>query len=79
MEKRKIKAKSLARDIHAGMNDTLLMDKYQLTPKQLEAALRKLLEADLISHMQLYERTQISETQITKVFVESQAAIRELD
>lgn len=79
MAKRTINAKSVARDIHTGMNDSLLMEKYQLTPKQLEAVLRKLLDSDLITHMQLYERTQISETQITKAFVESRAAIEELD
>lgn len=79
MEKRKIKAQEVAQDIHAGMGDTLLMEKYNLSAKQLEMVLRKLVEADLIDHMQLYERTSLSDTQITKAFVDSQAAIKELD
>jgi ribosomal protein S12 len=79
MEKRKIKAKDVAEDVHAGVGDTLLMEKYGLTAKQLEGVLRKLLDVHLISHMQLYERTSLSDTQITKAFVDTQAAIKELD
>ncbi len=78
MQKRKIKAKEVARDIHEGKGDTLLMEKYGLSAKELEMVLRKLLEADLIDHMQLYERTTLSDTQITKAFVDSQAGIQEL-
>lgn len=79
MPKRTIKARELALDIHEGMGDSLLMGKYQLTAKQLEGLLRKLLQADLITHMQLYERTSLSDSVITKAFVESEEAARELD
>ncbi len=75
----RVKAKKVVRDIHAGMNDVLLMEKYHLNPKQLQQVLEKLVEADLITHMQLYERTQLSETTITKAFVETANAISELD
>jgi Mor family transcriptional regulator len=76
---RKLKAKDVAKDVYSGMGDTLLMKKYRLNPEQLESVLRKLLEADLITHMQLYERTSISDSQITRAFVESGKAIGELD
>jgi hypothetical protein len=79
LKKRTINAKMVARDVQAGMGDTLLMKKYQLSAKQLESVLRKLVDADLISHLQLYERTSLSDTQITKAFVEAQRAVRELD
>jgi hypothetical protein len=79
MQKRKIKAKEVARDVHAGMGDTPLMDKYNLSAKELELVLKRLVEADLITHMELYERTSLSDTQITKAFVDTQSAIRELD
>jgi len=79
LEKRKINAKQIAADVHAGMGDTMLMQKYDLSAKQLEGVLRKLLHFDLITDMQLYERTSLSDTQITKAFVESEKAIRELD
>ena len=79
LKKRTIKAKALARDVHAGMGDSLLMKKYQLSAKELETVLKRLVEADLISHLQLYERTSLSDTQVTRAFVEAQQAIRELD
>jgi hypothetical protein len=78
MEKRKIRAKEVAQDIYAGMGDTPLMEKYDLSAKQLETVLRKLVEADLIDHMQLYERTTLSDTQITKAYVDTQRHIKEL-
>jgi len=76
---RKLKAKDMAEDVYSGMGDTLLMKKYRLNSKQLESVLRKLLEADLITHMQLYERTSLSDSQITRAFVESAKAASELD
>jgi hypothetical protein len=76
---RKIKAKAIAADVHAGMGDSVLMEKYDLPSKQLEGVLRKLVAADLITHMQLYERTSLSDSQITKAFVDSEQAIGELD
>ena len=63
---RKLKAKDVARDVQGGMGDTLLMEKYRLNSKQLEGVLRKLVDADLITHMQLYERTSLSDSQITQ-------------
>ncbi len=51
----------------------------KLSAKQLESVLRKMVDADLISHLQLYERTSLSDSQITKAFVETQRAVRELD
>ena len=72
MPKRTIKGRELAQDVHACMGDSLLMEKYQLTPKQLEGLLRKLLHANLITHMQLYERTSLSDSMITKAFVDSE-------
>ena len=76
---RKVKATDVARDVQGGMGDTLLMEKYHLNPKQLESVLRKLVDADLITHMQLYERTSLSDSQITRAFVESAKAAAELD
>jgi hypothetical protein len=60
MEKRKIRAKDVAADVHAGMRDSLLMKKYSLTPKQFEKVLKQLLAGDFIDHLQYYERTTLS-------------------
>jgi len=76
---RKIKAKEIAADVHAGLGDSVLMEKYDLSAKQLEGLLRKLVEADLITHMQLYERTSLSDSQITKAFVDAEQAIQGLN
>src|SRR5208337_1590015 len=76
---RKVKATDVARDVHGGMGDTLLMEKYHLSSKQLEGVLRKLVDADLITHMQLYERTSLSDNRITRAFIEADKAVKELD
>lgn len=79
LAKKTIKGKKIVRDVHAGMGDTALMEKYELTPKQLEKVLRMLLDCDLITHMQLYERTSLSDSIVTKAFMEAEQAQRELD
>ncbi|MEM3421834.1 MAG: hypothetical protein QW315_06235, partial [Candidatus Hadarchaeum sp.] len=69
--RRKINAKEIAKDIHMGLNDLMLKEKYGFTAKQLEIILRKLLDANLITHMQLYERTMLSDTQLALAFSEN--------
>jgi hypothetical protein len=68
MSSRTIKAKKISKDVHRGLNDSELMNKYQLTQKQLQKILQTLFNANLITDMQLYERTQLSETQFYKAF-----------
>jgi hypothetical protein len=79
MPTRKINAKAVAKDVHAGMGDTALMEKYDLTSKQLEDVLRRLVDAGFLDHMQLYERTSLSDSVVTKAFVDSQKAIEEIE
>jgi hypothetical protein len=68
MEKRKIKAEDVAADVQAGLGDGFLIEKYGLTPRQLEKVLKRLLAADFINHLQFYERTTLSDSIITKAF-----------
>lgn len=70
MATRKISARQIRGDIRLGLNDIELMNKYDLTSKQLEEILRQLVEVGVITHMELYERTRLSDTQITKAFVD---------
>lgn len=79
MAPRKIKAKEFVRDIRSGMDDPTLMNKYQLTPQKLEEVLEKLIQADFITVLELHERARLSDTQVTKAFIEAQRAIDELD
>lgn len=79
MAPRRIKAREFVKDIRSGMDDPTLMKKYQLTPQKLEEVLEKLIEADFITVLELHERARLSDTQVTKAFVEAQRAIDELD
>ena len=74
-----INAEAVARHVHADIGDTLLMKKYQLSAKQLESVMRRLVEADRISGFKRHERTSLSDSWITRAFVEVHQAIRELD
>ncbi|MEW6348398.1 MAG: hypothetical protein AB1646_05015 [Thermodesulfobacteriota bacterium] len=79
MGKKKINAKDLVKDIRAGLDDDDLMLQYDLTPQELERVFGKLVEADFITVVELHERAKLSDTQVTKAFVEAQRAIDELD
>ena len=79
MAKRKISAKDLLTDIRSGLDDDQIMEKYQLTPTQLENVFGKLVEADFITVVELHERARLSESQVTRAFVEAQRAIDELE
>ena len=76
---RTIKAKELVKDIRSGMTDFDLMEKYELDPPSLDRLLRHLVDADLVTQSQLEERTQLSDSQITRAFVESLEDSRRLD
>ena len=56
MNKRKISGKQLLSDIKSGMSDAQLMAKHDLTPKGLQSALSKLVEAGLLNAASLRER-----------------------
>ena len=79
MTKKRINAKELVRDIRYGFDDNDLVLKYDLTPAQLEKIFGKLVEADFITVVELHERAKLSDTQVTRAFVDAQRAIDELD
>jgi hypothetical protein len=64
--------------MRSGMDDVSLMVKYDLSERQLEQVFQKLIDADFITSLELWERSRMSDTQITKAFVEAQKAIDEL-
>ncbi len=76
---RTIKAKELISDIRSGMTDFDLMEKYELDPPSLDRLLRHLVDTDLVTQSQLEDRSQLSDSQITRAFVESLEDIRKLD
>jgi hypothetical protein len=76
---RKVKATELVKDMRSGMDDNELMLKYDLTEKQLEMVFQKLIDANFITAVEMWERAKLSDTQITKAYVEAQKAIDELN
>ncbi|MEW6348384.1 MAG: hypothetical protein AB1646_04940 [Thermodesulfobacteriota bacterium] len=74
-----IRTHDIVNDLEAGVDDSALMDKYGLSPQQLELIFKKLLDAGLITVEQLYGRTSISGTAITKAFVDVYQSLAELD
>ena len=76
--KRKIKAKPFVRDLRNGMGDRELMEKYALSERQLHKLLHKLVDAGAIDEMELFMRTSLSDSTITRAFVDTQCAVEEM-
>lgn len=68
MAQRKISANELVRDVRAAMDDSALMDKYQLTATRLLAMLQKLVEAKLLTQAELDSRVPVFERTVEIVF-----------
>ncbi len=79
MTKRRIVAREFVEDLRHGLDDTELKQKYGLSDVGLGRVFDKLIDADLISLDELWERSQLSDSRITRAFVEAQNAIDELD
>ncbi len=68
---RTIKGKEFVKDIRSGMTDFELSDKYCLTVPDFDRVLGYLVDAGLISKIELQDRQQLSDSQILRAFVES--------
>jgi hypothetical protein len=77
--KRKIKGKEFVRDLRNGMADRQLMEKYALSAGQLRSVFRKLVDSGAIDEMELYIRTTLSESTITKALAASRRASQGLE
>jgi hypothetical protein len=76
--KRKIEAKPFVKDLRNGMGDRELMEKYTLSESQLHKVFQKLVDAGAIDEMELFMRTSLSDSTITRAFVGTQCAIEEM-
>ena len=79
MTKKRIRVKEFVADITDGVDDPGLMAKYSLSEKELKKVFQKLIEADFITDVELWERSKLTESGISKAFLEAQQAIDELD
>lgn len=77
--KRKIKAKPLVEDLRSGMSDEEIMVKYRVSLNQFEKLLWRLLDAGAITEMEVYERTSVSESTVTRAFVETTEAVEAVE
>ena len=68
--KRKIKAKSFMKDFREGMGDRQLMEKYVLSSNQLRGVFRRLIDGGALDEMELYMRTSLSDSSISKAFLD---------
>jgi len=78
-KKIEIHAKQFLVDIWSGMEDDALMVKYNLLPRHLQSAFRQLINAGLITPLELSNRLRITKSQVREAFVEMGKAIKELD
>jgi hypothetical protein len=69
--KRKIKAKPFMRDLRNGMDDKELMERYAISESQLHKLFRKLVDAGAIDEMELFMRTSLSDSTMTRAFVDT--------
>jgi hypothetical protein len=60
MEKRKITAREVLKDIRAGMDDAPLMRKYQLSAQGLQSVLNKMVQAGIVTEEELDGRVPLS-------------------
>jgi hypothetical protein len=77
--KRKLKARDFMKDVKRGMGDNELMEKYLLSRRALQSALRQLIELGLATPLELSNRLSITKSQVREAFVEMGKAIKELD
>ena len=73
-----IKAAEFIRDFRSGMGDHALMAKYELTQGQLDRLFDELSRRNLISDSQVEDRLDITDSQITRAFVEAKEGSEEL-
>lgn len=85
-QKRELEAKDLIFDIRAGMTDSQIMEKYRLSFRGLQSALRKLLNVQAIGPEELYERLPLYEVmtaddmrQLVRAPLEYELPVYELD
>jgi hypothetical protein len=71
MGKRKITAKEIVSDVRLGLTNSQLMAKYQLRVEALRYICTKLVDAGLMTELELYERTNLTESEVFRAFSEA--------
>lgn len=74
---RKIDADGLVADIRGGMDEASLMQKYNLTSRELQKVFRKIISAGLMTAQELADRLKITKSQLTEVFALATGALKD--
>ena len=75
--KRKRKANPCVSELLNGMGDRELMERYTLSESRLHKVYHKLVDAGAIDEMELFMKTSLSDSTITKDFVDTQCPVQE--
>lgn len=75
MVKRKISAKKIIEDLRAGLNDDQLIEKYSLKPRTLQYIFRKMVQAGLMTDLEFYERSRLTESEVFRAFSDEPDAL----
>ena len=74
----RITAKEFLADVRDGVDDCSLMIKYRLSAEQLQRVFGELIEMDLLTENGLRMRTQLSDTEITRSFMDLKCNMRKV-
>ena len=75
----RISAELVLEDIKSGLDNEGLMNRYELTERQLQRLYRKIIEAGLMTPLELAARLKVTKSQIMEAFSEAQQPIDETD
>jgi hypothetical protein len=73
-----IEASEFVRDFKSRMDDDSLMGKYGLSSEQLQRIFRELSQYGLLTDKEIDSRATLTESQITRAFVESEREKQEI-
>ena len=68
MTKRNLSAQSIVQDIRAGLTDLQLEEKYRIKPDAMPFLMRRLVDAGLMTDLEMYERKSLSESDLMRAF-----------
>lgn len=76
---REIDGRQFLADIKSGTADDILMSKYSLSARQLQALFRELITAGVFTPLELSDRLAVTKSQVWEAFVEVGRAVEEIE
>ncbi len=68
MTKRNLSAQNIVQDIRAGLTDPQLEEKYRIKPDAMPFLMRRLVDAGMMTDLEMYERKSLSESDLMRAF-----------